>query len=254
MPRLREFYQEPVPVQGEDTPCSLCEAHRQAAVAIPDDQSLLCVKCGQHLDLYHLLDRAQPLVLGESNTRGQDEHFRKAYCLDCPHCGEHMAVNLVHVTWNANHDVYYTGGPLYCPDKLEVFRRFEELAKPKIENFVSRLVGGEMLQSWHLLTWLKYEMDHLIAGILYDAGLQGRSPPHEGDQPFELLPSTTADKELLIQGPVELIVDYDDVNHAEVLAATQTVVAALNRSWEPTLNDCRRRRGREETAGQAEQS
>ena len=43
---------------------------------------------------------------------------------------------------------------------------------------------------------------------------------------------TTVDKEFVIEGPIELIVDYDDVNHKEVDQLSRKVVQILNEHWE----------------------
>ena len=45
-------------------------------------------------------------------------------------------------------------------------------------------------------------------------------------------PHDGADKQFVINGPLPLIIDYDDVNHGEVDALAESVVAILNAGWE----------------------
>lgn len=52
-------------------------------------------------------------------------------------------------------------------------------------------------------------------------------------KPFKIEPHTTIDKRFRIVGPdIDLLVDYDDVNHSEVDRAARKLVKILNDNWD----------------------
>ena len=58
---------------------------------------------------------------------------------------------------------------------------------------------------------------------------EGIGPPP--DMHFAIQQHDTADKEFSIFGPIELIVDYDDVDHKEQDRLAKRVVKILNEHW-----------------------
>jgi len=56
---------------------------------------------------------------------------------------------------------------------------------------------------------------------------------------FQIKPFTTSDKVITIQGPCDLRIriDYDDVSHATVKAATEQFVRSLNSVWTEQLTE-----------------
>jgi hypothetical protein len=48
---------------------------------------------------------------------------------------------------------------------------------------------------------------------------------------FAIQPHTQVDKKFSIEGPIELIIDYDDVSHDEVDKLTVKVARILNAHW-----------------------
>jgi hypothetical protein len=53
-------------------------------------------------------------------------------------------------------------------------------------------------------------------------------------RPFKVKPFTNIDKRVEITGPdyLQLFVDFDDVNHAEVRKQIKKMVALLNKHWD----------------------
>lgn len=49
---------------------------------------------------------------------------------------------------------------------------------------------------------------------------------------FTIEPHDYYDKEFLIEGPIQLFVDYDDVDHQEQNMLAKKVVEILNKHWE----------------------
>lgn len=47
-----------------------------------------------------------------------------------------------------------------------------------------------------------------------------------------LLEPCSYDKDILIEGPIELVVDYDDVDHEFVLAVAKKIVEVLNKYYD----------------------
>ena len=48
---------------------------------------------------------------------------------------------------------------------------------------------------------------------------------------FKVLPHTHADKNLVITGPVDLVINYDDCDHEHQDRMAQRVVDTLNQFW-----------------------
>ena len=55
----------------------------------------------------------------------------------------------------------------------------------------------------------------------------------KNDKPFVIEDHTGADKSFLIMGPIDLAVDYDDVDHKRVDAIAKKIVRILNANWNP---------------------
>jgi hypothetical protein len=48
---------------------------------------------------------------------------------------------------------------------------------------------------------------------------------------FKITKHSTIDKDFVISGPIELTVDYDDVNHKEQDRLARQLVSILNEHW-----------------------
>lgn len=160
--KIKEFF---VPKEDE---CNLCEIHTQAHKIISDDSARSCPKCEYiftNSDLNYIISDADENIktVGETNCSDIEEGVEKRIVFRCFGCGEHVSLKFDSITWNANHDVYYTGGKRYHPNGSEIRGKFKELATPLIENFVERVKNGENLNSWNLICWLENEVEHIVA-------------------------------------------------------------------------------------------
>lgn len=163
--------------EAGDDGCDLCAAHEAAGDQIPDGTALTCPHCGHETNPGLLGSESSILPVGETNGAvDDDQEIAKRYVYACRECGNHSQVELRPITWNANHDVYYTGGRKYLPLEPERARLAGELKAailPRIEEYTRRIQAGEAgLEPWNLMAWAGHEVEHVVAAAL--ARLTGR--------------------------------------------------------------------------------
>jgi DNA-directed RNA polymerase subunit RPC12/RpoP len=139
--------------------CTLCALH----TAFNTEGEMECPKCGTQI----FIDDAKMTVVGESNTLEPDEEIKKMPMLECP-CGAHIALMPTEITWNANHDVYYTGGRKYVIGDIV----FKHKLLPSIQQYHDRIIKGEKLEPWNLEVWLQYDIQGIIADYLFKNGFK----------------------------------------------------------------------------------
>ena len=160
--------------------CFLCEVHTKAADVITVDDWFACPNCGQpvirfeQLSELELIFREDDLVvLGESNSGPlEDESFRKVLAATCSKCDTKVALIPEAITYNANHDIHYTGGRHYVQDSERIEKAVKEKLQPQIENFVERLSNGEKLEAWNLAAWLRGGIESIVSEYLYTHGIK----------------------------------------------------------------------------------
>ena len=117
-------------------------------------------------------------IVGETNSGEDNEKLYLAFSGSCPKCDKRYALLPEKITWNANHDVYYTGGRRYLQDKDRDFlvsgfgKRFSDLVRNEVEQYTTRIKSGENLDSWNLTSWLSNKIEQFIADELYSRGLK----------------------------------------------------------------------------------
>lgn len=154
--KVQDFIEKSKFSLAEDE-CGLCALHSSFKFGME------CPKCGTEI---HLGD-AEMTVVGESNSVDPDEKIYTVPKLECP-CGVHIALIPTEIMWNANHDVYYTGGKKYVLGDID----FKHRLLPHIQQYHDRVLSGEKLQPYNLETWLQHEIEHVLAEYLYDQGLK----------------------------------------------------------------------------------
>lgn len=150
----------------EDDVCGVCHTHEQAYKVLP--QEMNCPHCNGVIE-YAQYHKDDLVVVGETNTYDPEEKYRMMWVENCEHCGQRIGFLPVPITYNGNHDIYYTGGKEYVP--TQKFQMTDEMKK-NIENYHKRILAGEKLEPWNLITWLTYDMEHYVADILYKHGLK----------------------------------------------------------------------------------
>ena len=176
--KVKDLVQAHPEIEDADE-CSLCKLHEVAAEVIthmecPCCGYLITVKMGELEDpggaRYPLPDLEFILLPVGSTNNGveAEEEIRKYPVATCQGCDNILALVPTPIIYNANHDVYYTGGKHYLTDEIRIGDRLKE----KIEQWVLRREQGEELRVLELDTWLKYEVEHIIAEYLVGKGMK----------------------------------------------------------------------------------
>lgn len=151
--------------------CGLCAIHELA-----DKQILPSISCPYCEQLNHHVrfNERDFIVVGESNTSDEEENIGKFISFRCIECGEYIALMPVKINWNANHDIYYTGGKHYLNDDDEhaIFMDCQKEMQRLISEWWGRIKNGEPLQEWNLALWIKRRITESIAKYLYEKGLK----------------------------------------------------------------------------------
>ena len=76
------------------------------------------------------------------------------------------------ITWNANHDVYYTGGKDYLneDDENKIFLNAQKEIEKDLKNWIERYNQGEKLDASYPALWIKRDITHAIAAYLFEKG------------------------------------------------------------------------------------
>ena len=144
--------------------CAVCQLHTKAY----DVLKVCCPHCNGEVD-YDSLFGIDVTVVGEGNYYSEDQIIEKMGTFKCTHCDNEIGIKLIPIRYNANHDIYYTGGKSYVFDqKIELTPEMNRL----IEDFTTRIQAGENLEAWNLKHWLRGEMESEVARILYEKGLK----------------------------------------------------------------------------------
>jgi hypothetical protein len=139
--------------------CTLCGAHEAFYKHVP--QVLQCPKCQA---LLCLMDDNGLTVVGSTNFGEADEHEELRYMLvgRCVECEATIALVPTVIHYNANHDIYYTGGRKYVDDPDDRPRLSDKI-RFLVENYTERLRAGESLGPEHLMMWLEGPLEEAIA-------------------------------------------------------------------------------------------
>jgi hypothetical protein len=156
--------------QIQDEECLVCELHKRAYEKLKD--GIHCPHCNASLTKDNeviIFPDEKYTVVGEVNFYSENQDIRKLYVQQCDHCSEYFAITTEKIIYNANHDIYYTGGRSYLSDHKKDFK-IKEKIRPLIEDFYNRVKEGENLKPWNLEIWLEYEIEHIIANYLFENG------------------------------------------------------------------------------------
>ena len=157
--KVRDLIKEYPEILSEDV-CNLCKLHE---VYQNIETHIKCPNCQTAIFFDDSLT-----VVGESNAMKDDENINKYLVTRCQKCATVLAAIPTPIIYNANHDVYYTGGRKYVIGKIP----FENRLTPAIEQYTQRILQGEKLEPLILKTWLKYEIEEIIANFLYENNLK----------------------------------------------------------------------------------
>lgn len=147
--------------------CGLCKIH-EIVSKLKDTAEIFfdCPFCQKEVAVNSYDFEVVPV--GETNSIDPDEDIAMLPVKTCDHCGEYIALMPKKIIWNANHDIYYTGGKKYLQNwyvENDLISRMRIPAK----NFLDRLKAGEtQLNEWHISCWLAREAEHYLAEKLFE--------------------------------------------------------------------------------------
>lgn len=147
--------------------CEVCALHDIARDVLKD--IIQCPHCHKDINADKIEYTGEFNIVGETNYYSEDQNIENILTIECPHCRKYIGFKAIPLTYNSNHDIYYTGGKDYLvTDKIEL----TEGIKNSIKQYTDRLKAGENLESWNLEKWIQYGIEHMVAEILYKYGLK----------------------------------------------------------------------------------
>lgn len=173
--------------------CEICYTHEKAYEHFGDDEKLenmdkipipRCPVCGKHLvRRLNFTTMAGNAVVGETNYQDPDANigFYSIWeCEDCMDKYDHnqiFALMPIPIGWNANHDIYYTGGKEFSESKDldELIKLIKLKVMPSIMNYVRRVLRPENvidknLNENNLNWWCSGDIEHAVAEWMYNHG------------------------------------------------------------------------------------
>lgn len=127
--KASEFFK--APPDDDDAPCDVCAITVQAndydPLMEPDGQlgSIACPYCGSAVMSWK---DANIAVVQETNTSDPNQYVVAVPIVECHNCkpyARHFALYPTPIIYNANHDIYYTGGSTYVPVNWDDSERVE---------------------------------------------------------------------------------------------------------------------------------
>jgi hypothetical protein len=150
--------------------CGVCKLHEEAYKKLTS----VCPHCNTPIKLDGVLEDTievdDIVVVGETNGYNRDQNVELMPIRKCKKCSQYIAFKPIPIIYNANHDIYYTGGKDYTVVGEDI--KMSDRMKGQIKNYTERLKAGENLDSWNLIYWMEGAMQQQIAEILYKKGLK----------------------------------------------------------------------------------
>jgi hypothetical protein len=140
---------------GKEVGCEICYTHVKAYDYFKSKSycgekisNPLCPICKDQMFL-----KADNVVVGEVNYSDPKNKIYYTNIYRCEECDKEVCLLPNDVEYNANHDIYYTGGRDYLSDdKLKSL--LEDITKrinAKVTNYVTRKLAGEdTLSEWNI--------------------------------------------------------------------------------------------------------
>lgn len=158
--------------------CEICKTHEEAYKKLSVDTTStiatpVCDKC-----MCSMIEEKDAIV-SETNFSNPDGDIGYYSIFRCPKCNKLYAMMPIEIQYNGNHDIYYTGGKYYLVDDnmREVCNEIFETILPSVKQYIDRKLNPEdshdiNLDEWNYKTWIRYDIEHAIAKILYERGFK----------------------------------------------------------------------------------
>ena len=180
-----EYYDE----NGDAVGCEICYTHQKAyeklsGVNIETEiPKPVCPICGGPLSRrFNWTENGSDIVseVNYSNPEGEIGFYSIWECGNCKDNYDNTqlyAMMPIPIAWNANHDIYYTGGKDYCVDSTigELIDIIKAKVLPDILHYVRRLLNpedkiDENLDETNLKRWCSNSIKHAVCTWMYNHG------------------------------------------------------------------------------------
>lgn len=173
------MYKQSDIIKRENIPeneCDICYLHEQAykffeeKEAVLDKDQIECPCCNMLIENYSLGDDGK-VVVGGHNGYDPDEKIGYYKVYKCDNCGKIFALIPQEIKYNANHDIFYTGGKVFLneSDRKLLMTKISELMTISTRQFVERVRSGERgLSERNLQYWNQGDLENAISEFLYE--------------------------------------------------------------------------------------
>lgn len=197
MPELEKVIKEKEEVHGENHVCDICTLHEvfedMYGSIVSEDNAVinkaffgddcivtpLCPKCDKPLSPGTSHFGHTVGSVGGSNTVDETEEMQYCQLWHCEECDQDYAMMPTPIVWNANHDIFYTGGVHYLTDDDEklLLNKIGDRLSESINRFVIRVKNpkdniDKSLSEWHLNLWMKRGISEAVAEFLREKGFK----------------------------------------------------------------------------------
>lgn len=176
---------------GSTVGCEICYTHDKAYEFFKKDYKVdtivptpICPYCGKYLERRHnWTDEDGNSIVSEVNYSNPEGNIGFYSIWECKICKDKYNNDQIFalipepIVWNANHDIYYTGGKRYILDGQthELVELIKNKIMPQIMNYIRRVLHPENiydknLKEDNLKWWCSGELEHAVAEWMYNHG------------------------------------------------------------------------------------
>lgn len=156
----------------DENECGVCDAHKIAYEEIKEEMMYCCPSCGTTISEMEFFS-LDTQIIGNCNALRMEDTLRRRYVYKCQECEQRMAIELLPIMYNANHDIYIDGHGYYIADDAEdkivqeVWKEATEKCSANLEQYTDRLKAGEHnLSPINLTTWNGHVFEEALSTCL----------------------------------------------------------------------------------------
>lgn len=162
--------------------CDCCALHEKAyeffkqkqVDTLTEETFDLCPICNEKLDTVAYGYEGH-VVVGGHNGYTENENIGYYSVRFCKNCKKEFAMMPIEISYNGNHDIFYTGGNYFLSqtDEQLLISKVKDMMTKTTKQFVDRVKSGEKsLDTFNLQYWNEGQLKHAIAEFLYEKGLK----------------------------------------------------------------------------------
>lgn len=148
-----------------DDECEVCYLHDEAYKVL--DGYLICPHCGEKIEEFkYFIPEIDYYTVEEKSTHGAVKGVHYIPVETCPKCSGQIGFKPIPVIYNANHDIYYTGGKHYIVDEQP---KLNEKVKEAIVEYTNEIRNGKELTA---LKDIDKEINQILKDFINDYKLK----------------------------------------------------------------------------------